>query len=328
MIRKKIKVSIIIPVYNVEKYIKLCINSILKQDYDGIIECIIIDDCGSDNSISIVKSLICNTSAKFDFKIIQHNKNMGLSAARNTGIKAASGDYLFFLDSDDFIKDDAIKTLVAPIKKYGYLDLIVGNTYPTKQKGLEWIDLNKKRLPNFSNDRIWIKQKLLDRFTLSMTAWNKLIRKNLIIENNLYFMEGIIHEDDHWNFYLAKYVKSIYIVKDYTYVYNIRENSITQKYDSEKDDKTYLIICKNWIDNIDNICRKEQIRLVASFLIPIFLFSRNIERKKNAGLLLFLLARKKNMLSSLYICIIKRIKTNIILKLRINNIINRIFYCN
>lgn len=326
MIEKEIKVSIIIPVYNVEKYIELCIKSILKQDYDGIIECIIVDDCGSDNSINIAKSLICKTSAKFDIKIIKHNKNMGLSAARNTGIKAATGDYLFFLDSDDYIKDDAIKTLVAPIIKYGYLDLVVGNTYPTKQKGLEWMDLSKKELPNFSNDRIWIKQKLLERFTLSMTACNKLIRRNLIIENNLYFMEGIIHEDDHWNFYLAKYVKSISIVKDYTYVYNIRENSITQKYDSEKDDKTYLRICKNWIDNVDDLCRKEQIRLVASFLIPIFLFSRNVELKKTANYLLQLLALKRNKALNILVIIVNHLNTNCILKLRINYILTKCFY--
>ena len=89
------KFSIIIPVYNVEKYIVNCLNSVANQLYDDI-ECIIVDDCSPDNSMIHVASFLEQYEGKIIFKIVTHEKNQGLSAARNSGVKIATGDYLFF----------------------------------------------------------------------------------------------------------------------------------------------------------------------------------------------------------------------------------------
>ena len=104
-----LKVSIIIPVYNVAPYIIRCLDSIYNQSYPNL-EVIIIDDCGTDNSMAIIDSYL--TSDQHDItRIIHHHKNQGLSIARNTGINNANGEYLYFIDSDDYITSNCIKTL-------------------------------------------------------------------------------------------------------------------------------------------------------------------------------------------------------------------------
>lgn len=82
-------VSIIVPVYNVAEYIESCVRSVMTQTYDGGLECLIFDDCGTDNSIAIAQQMIENYQGSIDFKVIHHEKNRGLSAARNTGMDAA-----------------------------------------------------------------------------------------------------------------------------------------------------------------------------------------------------------------------------------------------
>lgn len=93
LLSKDMKVSIIIPVYNVAPYVEECIQSVLRQDYKNL-EIIIIDDCGTDNSMELVEKLVKNSSR--DIVILKHDYNKGLSAARNTGIRRATGDYIFF----------------------------------------------------------------------------------------------------------------------------------------------------------------------------------------------------------------------------------------
>ena len=103
------KISIIIPIYNVEPYIEDCLQSVMRQTYRGMMECILVDDCGTDNSMKVAEQLIKIYNGPIDFKVLHHEHNRGLSAARNTGIDAACGDYVYFLDSDDWISDDCFE---------------------------------------------------------------------------------------------------------------------------------------------------------------------------------------------------------------------------
>ena len=97
-------VSIIIPVYQVKNYIERCITSVISQSYNhSAIECILVDDCGIDNSIMLAQKCIDNYKGDMQFKIIHNKHNCGLSVSRNNGMEIATGDYLFFLDSDDYI---------------------------------------------------------------------------------------------------------------------------------------------------------------------------------------------------------------------------------
>ena len=107
------KISIIVPVYNVEQYVNECFDSIAAQTYKGEIECIFVDDCGQDDSVAILEKLITDYHGAIKFYIVHHEHNKGLSGARNTGIRHAQGDYLYFIDSDDSIKSDCIEKLVA-----------------------------------------------------------------------------------------------------------------------------------------------------------------------------------------------------------------------
>ena len=106
-------VSILVPVYNVESYIEKCCQTLFGQDYDNI-EYIFVNDASPDNSVQIINSVLENfPSRKSQVRIVSHNENRGLSAARNTAVKYASGDYLLHVDSDDFLELDAVRLLLA-----------------------------------------------------------------------------------------------------------------------------------------------------------------------------------------------------------------------
>ena len=215
------KVSIIIPVYNVASYIKRCLQSVVDQTYKDI-ECILVDDCGSDNSIKLVQDFINDYKGNIPFTILHHDKNMGLSAARNTGLRHSKGEYVYFLDSDDSITPDCIESLMNMAAKHPDADFVQGNFLDEKGH------INKYgwriQLPEYCNNH-----EELEEFTLSKvvtSACNKVIRKVFLDKHALYFPEGILHEDMYWSFFLAKYTKAVAYVNKGTYIYYINDNSI------------------------------------------------------------------------------------------------------
>lgn len=119
-------VSIIVPVYNVEEYITDCFQSIVKQTYTGPMECLFIDDCGTDNSIQVLAGLIKAYDGPIEMRLLHHEKNKGLSGARNTGISNAKGDYLFFLDSDDQLYPFSISSFADAAIKEKMPDVVLG----------------------------------------------------------------------------------------------------------------------------------------------------------------------------------------------------------
>lgn len=109
------KVSILVPVYGVEKYIERCARSLFEQTYDNI-EYIFVDDCTKDRSIEILQKVLEDyPNRKNQVKILHHDKNRGLSAARNTALDASTGDYLMHVDSDDYLRKDAVLLLAEKI---------------------------------------------------------------------------------------------------------------------------------------------------------------------------------------------------------------------
>lgn len=211
--------SIIIPVYKVEKYIERCILSVMHQNcMDVQMECILVDDCSPDSSISIAERLIEDYSGDMDFKIIRHDKNLGLSAARNTGIKHASGEYLFFIDSDDYITDDCIQKLTDAVKIYPEVEVVKGN-----HRGKVQIDMARiPRMPLNNNT-------LLDlsyMYIIPPMAWNTLIKKSLIDRWGLSFRQGLVYEDNLWSVQLFRHTNSFVIIPDITYNYESNPESI------------------------------------------------------------------------------------------------------
>ena len=147
------EVSIIIPIYNVEKYVAECLNSVISQTYDhSKIECIIVNDCTTDDSMDIVYEIIKKYDGGMSFIICRHEHNEGVSAARNTGIEVAKGNYIFFIDSDDYIYPNSLELLLNASKIYGYPDMVVGNFY------YEFLKKN-----NYTFDKV-VKLKYIDSY--------------------------------------------------------------------------------------------------------------------------------------------------------------------
>lgn len=219
---RDIKITIVVPIYNVALYITDCIQSIISQTYQGKIECLLIDDCGTDNSMEIVEGILKSYQGKIDFKICHHNRNRGLSAARNTGINHATGEYIYFLDSDDEITSDCIEKLSLSLNKEAY-DFVIGGYRITGIKhsappllladGMALKDLN---IMQDYYDSKWY-----------MMVCGKLCNLSFLRKNQLFFEEGLIHEDELWSFQLACLAQSMYVVNQETYIYKIREGSIT-----------------------------------------------------------------------------------------------------
>ena len=240
------KVTIIVPVYNVSAYIERCWESLVKQTYKEI-EILFVDDCGTDESVEKLQKLI-DTHPDIYCKILHHDHNRGLSAARNTGLMAATGDYVYFLDSDDDITEDCIERLVAPVMN-DEIDIVVGKYRVVGGEAHSPLLLDSGVLSS-SKD-------VLASYAAGkwyVMAWNKLCRRDFLIDNKLFFREGLIHEDVLWTFQVACKAQSLYVCNDVTYNYNVRGASIMTSMTIERDLRVYLDV----FDAIVDFVRSEQ----------------------------------------------------------------------
>ena len=214
------KVSVIIPVYNVAPYIKRCLDSVAAQSIQDI-ECILVDDCGTDNSVTIARQYINSYKGNIQFRLVHHEKNQGLSGARNTGIRMATGDWLFFLDSDDALTPDCLVTLLAMHEKHPDADFVQGNLL---DESGEISHYGFNDIPEYVNNPDLLDDLMLRRIVTS--ACNRLIKQSLFIENDLFFPVGMIHEDMYWVYFLSKYAHTAAFSNIGTYIYFTNEGSI------------------------------------------------------------------------------------------------------
>lgn len=220
-------ISIIIPVFNVEQYIGQCLESIVSQTIDhSIIECIIVNDCTTDNSMEFVNRQIEKCQAnndKITYKVINHINNMGVSTSRNDGLDAAKGEFVFFIDADDYLYPDCLKTLYNAHLKYTNSDLIIGNAY---NESLNTLMFKIKECIVLKNMNYLYEGKIAD-----YTIWNKLIRRNILQKNDIKFKSDInISEDDLFNYQLHSVVNEAVILPQKTYFYRKNEMGQTFKY--------------------------------------------------------------------------------------------------
>nr|WP_319491759.1 glycosyltransferase family 2 protein [uncultured Desulfobacter sp.] len=232
------KISIIIPIYNVAQFVGRCLNSVISQTYPDI-ECVIVDDCGQDNSMEIVARTLSNYRGPIVFKLVSHEKNGGLSAARNTGTKAATGEYIYYLDSDDMILPDSL-ILLAELLKAESLDFVIGN-YASGGNEMRYIPLCTSYNVSRSNQEILASY--LDK-KWYMMAVNKLINRRFFIENELWFLEDLIHEDELWSFQVACKANSMGVVNEITYIYCLHPGSIMSTLNKKSIDSWIRIISK------------------------------------------------------------------------------------
>ena len=245
------KISIIVPIYNVEEYLEECLQSVAAQNQTDGLECILVDDCGPDNSAAIAKHFIDSYQGDIRFTFIQREKNGGLSAARNTGIKAATGEFIYLLDSDDYIVSECLESLYSIAREYN-AD-VVQAAYITVSQHLE--NAMSIKHPAFTDDRKYIKRTFLDYDRNPVMAQNRLIRRQLIIDNALWFKEGIIHEDNYWTFFLAKHVKRMAFCPEKLYFYRETPGSITKSKNTEKEVRAFRTMVRDFTANIDDFER-------------------------------------------------------------------------
>ena len=238
MIEKIPKISIIVPVYNVEDYIEKCIKSILNQVFTEF-ELILVDDGSTDNSGNI-----CDKYAEKDNRIIViHKENGGISSARNIGLNIAKGEYIAFVDSDDYINKNMYHTLYNLIIKT-QSDIAMCN-YKTISKDEE-VNLNEDQIINSHDikciNNIQYLNNLYGKDKVKyIVMWNKLYKNEIF--RKLRFKDSRIEEDEfiiHHVLYLSD--KIVYIDKNYYYYYMQRNNSIVgSKYNLKRLDKIYAL---------------------------------------------------------------------------------------
>ena len=208
-------ISVIVPVYKVEKYLEKCIESIIKQTYTNL-QIILVDDGSPDNC-----GKICDEYAKKDLRIeVIHKANGGLSDARNVGISKAKGRYIGFVDSDDYIKEDMYEILLNLIKKYD-ADVSICNLYDVID-GNECIRNKENGIREYSRLDIF-KEVLLDK-NIQSYAWNKLYEKELFDE--IKYPIGKKYEDIGTTFYLFEKCNKIVVTSEPEYYYLKRADSL------------------------------------------------------------------------------------------------------
>jgi len=212
------KVTVIVPVYNVEAYVGKCVDSILRQSFSDF-ELILVDDGSTDGGGGI-----CDSYAEKDARIrVIHQKNAGLGGARNTGIEAAAGEYLLFVDSDDTVEPETLEkamgkseSLQADILAFSFRSVDEsGNTLSVFHENLP----KEKPLSPMRDKQV---------FLSSPSAWNKLYRRCLFKDTGVRFPPRVWYEDVRTTFKLFLSAKSIVFTDDILYNYLIRQGSIMQ----------------------------------------------------------------------------------------------------
>ena len=233
-----IKVSVIVPVYKVEQYLKECVDSIVGQTYPDI-EIILVDDGSPDSCPSI-----CDEYTAQDNRIkVIHQENAGLSQARNAGIKAATGDYLLFVDSDDKLADcDVVQNLADFLQQTKSTVTYCGCIHRLDKNNL----LIKKELPQ-QEDLLLTPVELIDysrKNRCYLAAWTFIAQRKFVLENSVFFIQDLIHEDTEWVPRLLCADKNIKI-NVYTkpfYIYRNTPNSITNTFNQNRIDSLCMTL--------------------------------------------------------------------------------------
>ena len=225
------KYSVIIPVYNVEKYIDRCLKSIISQNYDDL-EIIVIDNGSTDSS-----GIICDTYASECSNIsVYHIENHGVGSARNFGLSKARGEFIYFVDSDDYLVGNLFADFAD--KLVSDLDLVVFCYYNSFEEDLTEKSRTEKSLPfkgNYDKDGFIKIFKELFLSDMLYTVWNKIYRREFLLENNLSFEQYKLGEDVRFNLNVYRNVNRIFLSQDSYYVYVIgRKGSAMSSYNPKR----------------------------------------------------------------------------------------------
>lgn len=221
--------SIIVPVYNVEQYVEKCILSIVQQiAASSLYELIVVNDGSTDKSRAILGKL----QKQYPFIQIIDKENGGLSSARNEGLKFAQGEYIYFIDSDDWISDDSLSFILTHIRTY-VSDIHLFGIQEVSDEGE-----GKKLLSSLSPDnKILTIDDYLTRYTLRSSAWQGIFKRELFLKANYHFKDGFIAEDDDFVVRIFSVAKDVVCNSKIIYLYYQRSNSISKIEDQDVNEK-------------------------------------------------------------------------------------------
>ncbi|MBE5737091.1 MAG: glycosyltransferase family 2 protein [Clostridiales bacterium] len=233
--------SVVVPVYNVEKYLNECIDSVLSQSFTDF-ELILVDDGATDTS-----GAICDEYAKKDSRVLVfHKENGGQSTARNYGVSKASGQYVVFLDSDDFIADvDFFKDIFNRIKE-NFVDIVAFkySEYFESTKKISHSSYDYSKI----EDTVDINEKikyLIKQDAFFCSAWSKTVKREILVNNNIVFDENSKCEDMDWYFSVVEKSQTMLLCNKEYVTYRRRENSVTSTF-GVKNLKDYLAFFQKW----------------------------------------------------------------------------------
>ena len=224
-------VSVIVPVYNVKKYLKECVTSIINQTYKSL-EIILVDDGSTDGS-----GLICDSFSVKDKRIkVIHKNNSGLGYSRNAAIKIAKGEYVYFIDSDDFIGKDTIASLMLELQRHS-CDTVIGGYTRVSDEGITLYS-RRNNSKNFSDKEV--KLNLLPRLlgssatvhdSIRMSVWNVIFSMRIIRNNEIKFPSerDYLSEDILWDIDYYSVAKKVRIMDSVSYIYRKHGNTLTTK---------------------------------------------------------------------------------------------------
>lgn len=238
------KFSIVVPVYNVEPFLGDCLESILTQNYDDY-EVICVNDASTDNSLVILQDFI---KMNKKIRLINNSVNRGLSFSRNCGIRNASGKYILFVDSDDILCQGALKKLSEEADRYDtdiiYFNMMVKNEGQwAKEKG----GPQKKHYKyegTYTGQELFVK--LYQNDQIIVEVWRQLFLKKFIDENNLYFYEGIVHEDALFSVICAMKARQVSYLEQELYIYRRRDGSIMSKLSANRMESCFIVLIELW----------------------------------------------------------------------------------
>lgn len=259
-------ISIIVPVYNKEQYIKKCLDSLINQTYENI-EIIIINDGSTDDSEKIIK--------EYDDKRIKYykNKNQGIGKTRNYGIEKSQGNYIMFVDIDDYIDKNACEILLKKAKTNNN-DIVITNYY-----NVEKDKITKNNIEKITKHSINEEKDIL--LKVNLAPWNKIYKKELIISNNIKFEENLKYEDAVFVIEALIKANNIGQIDDYLYYYVIHEESET----TVRDEKVFDII--KVVDKIRKEYGKDELKETIDKLTIKILTNYTIQQRyqkdKNIG---------------------------------------------
>lgn len=288
-------ISVILPIYNVEKYIDRCLNSVLRQTYTNI-EIILVDDGSTDNC-----QKICDEYAKNDNRIkVIHKKNGGLSDARNAGIKIAKGKYITLIDSDDYVENDYVEFLYSLIKESNAEISICSHTV-LYENGTK---LEKATHENSILDPKTTLKRILYDDGIDLSAWAKMYKKELF--DTVQYPKGRLFEDAATTYLLIDQCDKIAIGSESKYYYIIRSNSITTKSFSPK--KMQLIdstkeMCEYVKDKYPDLEKAADRRLMYAYLSTLSQLANSKDKypKEQKELMKYIKENRKRILKDKYI---------------------------